>query len=249
MLNLKGFKSIPGYSDYVVNVDGVVVSLKTGQVLKASKNGSGYLQVTVNRDNGQRQGLGIHRALALTFIPTDEDKNSLIVNHKDGDKLNNSLDNLEWCTYVENSEHAGKYGLTTKCKPISIRDKNGLIISFPSFVKCARFLGVSKDAVIWRVKTKGKIRFKDGYQYHEGYDVTDWPEPINKTIVVKDLEKNLFYIFDKKQDAAKFLKVCPSTITFRLNESHENIYPDKTQIGYLSDFNKQNGPTIKQFMD
>lgn len=65
---------------------------------------SGYIYVRVNT-----QKYGLHKLVALTFIPNLENKP--IPNHLDGDKLNNSVSNLEWATYSENNKHNHKIGL------------------------------------------------------------------------------------------------------------------------------------------
>lgn len=77
-----------------------------------------YLAVGVSV-NGKYTKRHVHRLLALTFIPNPENKEE--VNHKDGNKLNNSLDNLEWVTKKENARHAQRTGLT----PIPSGEKNG----------------------------------------------------------------------------------------------------------------------------
>jgi hypothetical protein len=65
---------------------------------------SGYYTVYVDKSNKL-----LHRLIAETFIPNPD--NLPCVNHKDGNKLNNSVDNLEWVTYSENNIHARKMGL------------------------------------------------------------------------------------------------------------------------------------------
>lgn len=70
----------------------------------------GYLQVRLYKNNFQFN-LYVHRLLAIAFIPNPN--NLPEVNHKDGNRLNNSLDNLEWVTRVENMQHAIDSGLRT----------------------------------------------------------------------------------------------------------------------------------------
>lgn len=250
MIFLTGFKEIPGYTNYVINTDGIIISKKTGTVLSTNINGAGYLTVTVTNDKGVRQGLGLHRALGLTYIPNNTDKcfDDIVINHIDGEKLNNKLSNLEWVTYQTNQHHAGLNGLTEKCKPISIRHESGDVIKFNSYVDCAKYLNVTKDAIIHRVKTKGMVRFKDGYQYRTGISDEPWPEPMTRALLVKIIstDKNIpdkKIIFETKQEVAQFLNVSPSTITMRLKEPVEKIYLGNVQVGYLSDFRL--GPIIK----
>ncbi len=102
------FIEIKNFEHYSISKDGLVRSNLTGKLLKPFKKTTGYLMVHLYKE-GRKYGRVIHRLLAETFIPNPENK--YCVNHKDGNKLNNSLDNLEWCTYQENSRHAFDTGL------------------------------------------------------------------------------------------------------------------------------------------
>lgn len=87
--------------------------LKEGRILKQNDNGQGYLQVQLCH-NGVNKTERVHRLVALTFI---ENPHKLPkVNHKDCNKRNNAVANLEWCTQSENVEHASKSGLMIKGK-------------------------------------------------------------------------------------------------------------------------------------
>lgn len=69
---------------------------------------NGYLYITP-KVNGKNKNLKVHRLVAELFIPNPDNKPC--VNHIDGDKQNNCVDNLEWCTHSENMKHAVKLGL------------------------------------------------------------------------------------------------------------------------------------------
>lgn len=77
------------------------------RILKPSLAGpkhSQYLIVCFHEGHGKQRNMRVHRLVALAFIPKLEGKN--VVNHKDCNKLNNRVDNLEWCTDLENTHHA-----------------------------------------------------------------------------------------------------------------------------------------------
>jgi len=111
------WKDIPEYEEiYQVSNLGRIRSLNRiskigrklkGKILKLSPNKFGYLRFTAENRNGIKT-LHVHRIVMLTFRPIFE---NLQVNHIDGNKLNNSLVNLEWCTDSENKIHAYKNGL------------------------------------------------------------------------------------------------------------------------------------------
>ena len=82
------------------------LQFKKGQILKQKLNKvNGYMMIILWKDNKQK-GYNIHRLVAEHFLPIKEGKNT--VNHIDGDKTNNRVDNLEWVSYGENLAHAYK---------------------------------------------------------------------------------------------------------------------------------------------
>lgn len=99
-------------SMYLVSTKGDVFSKYTGRHLKHSKGAQGYPVVNVRNSKGVRVPVPIHRMVAITHIPPVEGKT--FVNHKDGNKWNNCISNLEWCTNRENISHAVKNGWNTK---------------------------------------------------------------------------------------------------------------------------------------
>lgn len=98
---------IPGYfGKYQVSSNGKVASLKSGhrKLLKPGVASNGYLTVALCNDGKQRT-YTVHNLVANLFVK-GHNKLRNIVNHIDGDKLNNRSDNLEWCTQKANIDHA-----------------------------------------------------------------------------------------------------------------------------------------------
>lgn len=106
---MEKWKIIPEYEEYyLISNLGNVKSLYTNKVLKPSFDKFGYARFSATKNKKQKT-LRIHRLVAKLFIPNPN--NLPQVNHIDGDKTNNSSDNLEWCTDSENKIHAYKKGL------------------------------------------------------------------------------------------------------------------------------------------
>ena len=92
---------------YLVFENGVIFNLNAKE-LKGMIDKAGYREVNIN---GKFER--VHRIVSICFI---ENPNNLpCVNHKDGNKLNNDVCNLEWCSYSENTKHAYENGLEKKC--------------------------------------------------------------------------------------------------------------------------------------
>lgn len=107
------WKAIKGFDGYFINKLGEVKSARTykgtkEKILKSHKNQQGYLVYTLMRF-GKPYLKPLHRLLMENFKPNK--CNLPCINHIDGDILNNSLDNLEWCTYSHNNKEAYKLGL------------------------------------------------------------------------------------------------------------------------------------------
>lgn len=108
------WKDVPEYEGiYQVSNFGNVRSLnynnnkKTKEIAKKSHK-NGYLTVVLCK-NAEKKNKSIHRLVALAFIPNPN--NYPCVNHIDARKENNNVENLEWCTYKQNTAHAIKCGL------------------------------------------------------------------------------------------------------------------------------------------
>lgn len=96
---------VDGFEDYLIRGDGVVFTMKGGKTRELkpwiSKHGYALVDLSVNKKITHKS---VHRLVALAFIPNPDNKPE--VNHKDGDKLNNSATNLEWSTKSENIAHS-----------------------------------------------------------------------------------------------------------------------------------------------
>ena len=92
---------------YRVSSDGQVFSARSGKILKPHINTKGYARHWLQRD-GQK-AFFTHRLVAVAFLGASD----LQVNHIDGDKSNNRVENLEWCSGSDNVKHAYRTGLKT----------------------------------------------------------------------------------------------------------------------------------------
>lgn len=130
------WKDVVGYENLLsISNNGKVFNKKNNKIMKYFLSGRGYKTISVwfgKRSN--RKNFLIHRLVAQTFIPNPLNKPQ--INHKDGNKLNNRVDNLEWCDARYNNIHAIRNGLRNyndrKKKVAQI--KNGIVIKIYSSV-------------------------------------------------------------------------------------------------------------------
>jgi len=137
------WKVIEGHLNYSVNVYGQVKNNLKGNLINSRiKNGYPYIGLSCGRT---KKWFFIHRLVAIAFIPNPENKPQ--VNHIDGNRQNHSIENLEWCTRLENIRHAIATGLSDykgiSAKAILQYDlKGNLIKEFRSGREAGRELGI-----------------------------------------------------------------------------------------------------------
>lgn len=152
-------------SNYFVNENGQIKNLR-GRLLKPLKTYNGYLRVCINGKYKR-----IHRLVAETFIPNPN--NLPQVNHIDGNKENNNIDNLEWCTAKQNIQHAYK----TKLRKISYNNikeptpviqltlNNEVVNTFNSIMDVQREFGYDNSHISKACKGKQKTAYGYKWQY------------------------------------------------------------------------------------
>ena len=153
------WKPVVGYEGlYMVSNWGRVKSIKFGKerILKPVTNSSGYLLVGLYKNNIEKK-YSVHRLVAEAFIPNPY--NLPQVNHRDENKLNNNVDNLEWCT----NEYNINYGTRTErySKPVLQYTLDGEFVGeWPSARECGRN-GFNQGSV--SACCRGELKTHKGY--------------------------------------------------------------------------------------
>lgn len=107
---------LPEIKDYyTVNDKGEFFSDNSGKMKTRDRAGTEYQIINFSTVDGKKKTFRAHRLVLMAFNPIENMEN-LQVNHKDGNKKNNKIDNLEWCSASENQIHAYKNGLNVARK-------------------------------------------------------------------------------------------------------------------------------------
>lgn len=149
-----------GTNVYEVSDTGKVRNRRTGKLMKSHINDKGYETIQLSID-GKPKSCRVHRLVAEAFNEGNHD--GLDVNHIDGNKLNNNINNLEFCTRQENIIHAHRIGLnySHKKKKVHIIETGQV---FDSVTECADYLGVTRHAVSKCIN--GSVKCCRGYHIY-----------------------------------------------------------------------------------
>lgn len=216
--DLEGFVEIPGFSKYMINKEGVVYS-KVYKKRLSPFNTSGYYSIMLKDDNGVERNRRVHHLVIMTYKHEDylkmkeshekynpSDEGYLVVNHIDGNKLNNSLDNLEVISQKENYKHAIDTGLKLT-KPVVIKwIDTGEEKEFISMQSASLVLGLNHKTLSQRFTSKDYLRTV----YPEGIQIRFLSDP--------DFEKPIYYINNGS------LSVGIVAIDYKVSPFHEKTY-------------------------
>ena len=142
---METFKKIEEFNNYSISNLGNVRNDKTGRILKQYIKPSGYKQVQLGAKTTPQY---VHRLVGKAFIPNNQNKPQ--INHKNGDKGDNRVENLEWVTASENDL---AYGYTSRIenrkKKIIATNKNGDTIIFNSRNEAANYFKCHKSQIAY----------------------------------------------------------------------------------------------------
>ena len=132
---------------YEIYEDGRIYSHFTNKYLKFRTDKDGYSNVSlVYNKQGNRMPFRVHRLIALKYLENVENLN--IVNHKDLNKQNNNVDNLEWTTVALNTQHGYNYNAYSNIRKVKSIDVNGTIHIFSSTSHAARYYNYKNPTTI-----------------------------------------------------------------------------------------------------
>lgn len=245
-----GFYIFPEDSRVAVSKNGDIFNIATGNMLIGHTHQSGSIHFHIY-GNGLPVGLyRKHRIIARTFIgrPSrhlDKDFSVLSVNHVDGNRLNNTLDNLEWITNKENTKHASALGLMPNNKSVialNIFSKKELF--FISVKECAEEFGIHRATLYKHLNSgnSGKLH-KNGFifKYEDAEDFTIYPisqmkeiadSNRFKSVVVRNIKDGSHSIFPTMKEAAKYINISYASLFRRLTKYSEFIH-NELNISFL----------------
>lgn len=143
---------VPNWEEYEVDENGKVRNILTGNTIVGDINSAGYQRVCFYRGKSKKRFFR-HRLVAELFI--DNPDNLPEVNHKDGNKNNNSVSNLEWSDRTHNEREARRT-LIKEYKPYIVYFENGNIQIYEFAVDLANNIGVTKRTVLNYLQGKSK---------------------------------------------------------------------------------------------
>lgn len=229
-------KTINNYPNYEVDSNGNIYN-KTQQ-LAIQTDPNGYCSVMLYNNDGAKRLL-IHRLVMMNLAPI-ENMDMLEVNHKDGVKTNNHIDNLEWCTGLQNLHHAGLNGLTSKCIPVTVCNIfDNSEVEYPSCQEASNNIGISADSILYRLSYPNNTIFPGGWRFKRFND--EWIELNNFTYDdVWNGGTNKVHLFNvltghdlivkSQRDASVVTSLSESFLSTELSSGNQRILPGMWMI-------------------
>lgn len=197
---------------YSISNYGEVRNDSTGTLLQGSIANNGYKMVHLRYRIDKN--LSVHRLVMKAFKPI-EDMDELQINHIDGNKLNNYIENLEWSTALENMRHSYLNNLQkNKMLPCYQYDLEGnFIAEFVNSKEASEILNCDYTS-IWRCVTEQQQHYKNWqFKAYKKNKISKWSNPKQNKIFVYDDNGNFIKCYDSQKEAAKDFGVAESSIS------------------------------------
>lgn len=246
--NRPKFYYIPAATKYAISKDGDVIRIadkKESTIIKHN-----YQQARIELDVGPNIYKPHHRLMAMSFLDVPAQADLLVVNHKDCDKYNNAIDNLEWCSVGENLQHAVKNGRLfyypiemvevdqnqSVCgsRPVLVKDiRDNSVWRYPSLTVCALSIGLNTSTVHSYLNSPKMKIHRRYFVFKYEDDLRDWPEftekdsveweqGFYKETIARNIKTKEIIITSSISEMAKVINVNEQTLMFRLRESNKS---------------------------
>jgi hypothetical protein len=146
--NFKG-KKIPNFPNYLISKNGEIYSIKQNKIREIDNNDNGYCRIRLFNETGKKgKKFYIHQLVAKLYIPNPNNYEQ--VNHKDLNKHNNNVENLEWCNSSMNMKHNAdnKPENSRKVIQIDLLDENKIIGTFNSIKEASEKTKINNTSII-----------------------------------------------------------------------------------------------------
>lgn len=237
---------IPGYQRYAINDFGELLTIATGKKAKPYHNFKGYLVYYLTSDTGYRGPVTVHRLLMLAFkYPKLFNPKNMTIDHIDGDKRNNDLNNLEWVSATENIKRAvnlGKYvGYDKTCPIETLNPYTNEITYYKSINACRKALGLGRISVQYRL-FKGPFKvFPEGLQYRKASPGVPWEASktpdidmlnngVSKSTKLRNIMTGEILSFTTLKNVAEYLSVSPAYLSERIKSGYQPVLPGGYQL-------------------
>lgn len=158
-------KEYPLNTNYIVYDDGRIYSKHYNKFLTPKINWDGYHRIQI-WENQKCHMISWHRIIAQTFL--ENPNNYPVVNHKNGIKFDNRVENLEWCTQQQNIQHAWKTGLSKANAPVDMLNSDVVyIMTFKSIKEAGEYINRHPSGIIGCCKGRTKKCGNYKWRYSE----------------------------------------------------------------------------------
>ncbi len=193
------YRVIPMCPNYAANKNGIIIDRFTMKEITQTKSEYYYTVNIYDPYDKKLRTIKVHILVANAWINKDQSELRHFINHKNGNKLDNRVENLEWVTQSENSLHAARNDLTKMNQKCMIRNiETGEIIHFINIQEAAEYLGISEESLYNEKDHRRRndvFNFKYEFKYED--DESNWNYPIGCKIMNNSASQYQFRIYNK----------------------------------------------------